>query len=270
MAPNALATLTIDDLAHLYEVFTAAHAAFVSIESMPHSYDALSASASHAIDEEISRCGSTQNQITRELVKRQPKSSREQEIMRATLLIQRAGEDIREVLHVRALTTGPLIATPRGGVKAAQQNDGFLGPARKGGAFFALAASSHPFPASLKCEMLSFAVGRQHLKAPRKPREAKRALDSSSERVASRIVVRPAALRQAGLFDLPPTWIAPCTPTLVRTAPAGPNWLHEIKHDGYRTVCVVDGGGVSIHTRQGHDWASRMPSIARALEEIAY
>jgi hypothetical protein len=29
--------------------------------------------------------------------------------MRATLLSQRAGEDITEVLHVLALTTGPLI-----------------------------------------------------------------------------------------------------------------------------------------------------------------
>ena len=116
--------------------------------------------------------------------------------------------------------------------------------------------------------MLSSAVGRQHGKPPRKPREAKRALDRSSERVASRTVVRPADLRQAGLFDLPPTWIAPAIPTLARTAPAGPNWLHEIKHDGYRTICVVDQGKVSIYTRRGHNWADRMPSIARALEGL--
>ena len=65
-------------------------------------------------------------------------------------------------------------------------------------------------------------------KPPRKRREVKRALDTQPERVASRTIVRLADLRQAGLFDLPPMWIAPpCVPTLVRTAPAGPNWLHE-------------------------------------------
>jgi hypothetical protein len=34
--------------------------------------------------------------------------SSEQEVMRATLLTQRAGEDITEVLPVLSLTTGPL------------------------------------------------------------------------------------------------------------------------------------------------------------------
>jgi hypothetical protein len=63
---------------------TAAHAAFVSIESMPHSYYAPS--ASQVIDDEISRCGLAQNHITRELEKPQPKNSGEQEVMRATLL----------------------------------------------------------------------------------------------------------------------------------------------------------------------------------------
>jgi bifunctional non-homologous end joining protein LigD len=102
-------------------------------------------------------------------------------------------------------------------------------------------------------------------KQPRKPREIKRATDAKPERVASRIITARLDLRQAGLFDLPPTWIAPAIPTLVSTAPTGPKWLHEIKHDGYRTICVIDQGNVSIYTRRGHNWADRMPSIARAL-----
>jgi bifunctional non-homologous end joining protein LigD len=102
-------------------------------------------------------------------------------------------------------------------------------------------------------------------KQPRKPRAIKRTTDTKPERIASRIVTSRPDLRQAGLFDLPPSWIAPCMPTLVRTAPTGPNWLHEIKHDGYRVVCVVDQGNVSIYTRRGHNWADRMPSIAQAL-----
>ena len=105
-------------------------------------------------------------------------------------------------------------------------------------------------------------------KQPRKPRAIKRATDTKPERIASRIVASRPDLRQAGLFDLPPTWIAPCIPTLVRTAPSGPNWLHEIKHDGYRTVCVTDRGNVSICTRRGHNWADRMPGIAQALAAL--
>jgi bifunctional non-homologous end joining protein LigD len=103
-------------------------------------------------------------------------------------------------------------------------------------------------------------------KPPRKSRAIKRASDTKPERVASRAVVpRPADPRQASLFDLPPTWIAPCVPKLVRTAPSGPEWLHEIKHDGYRTIAVIDHGKVSLFTRRGQDWSARMPSIAQAL-----
>jgi ATP-dependent DNA ligase len=80
---------------------------------------------------------------------------------------------------------------------------------------------------------------------------------------------RPASISaKHGLFDLPPTRIAPAIPTLVREAPRGPNWLHEVKHDSYRVVCVVDQGAVSIYTRRGHNWADRMPSIARALSAL--
>ena len=105
-------------------------------------------------------------------------------------------------------------------------------------------------------------------KPPRKPRAIKRGTDAKPERVTSRIVSTRHDLRQAGLFDLPPTWIAPAIPTLVREAPRGPNWLHEIKHDGYRTICVIDQGSISIYTRRGHNWADRMPSIARALSAL--
>ena len=32
----------------------------------------------------------------------------------------------------------------------------------------------------------------------------------------------------------PAGFIKPCQPTLSDKAPSGPQWLHEIKHDGYR------------------------------------
>jgi hypothetical protein len=91
-------------------------------------------------------------------------------------------------------------------------------------------------------------------KQPRGPLAIKR--DAKPERVASRIVSSRPDLRQAGLFDLPPTWIAPSIPKLgPPTAPSGLNWLREIS--------VIDQGNASIYARRGLNWTDRMPSIAR-------
>jgi hypothetical protein len=32
----------------------------------------------------------------------------------------------------------------------------------------------------------------------------------------------------------PPDFIAPCLPTISRTAPTGVGWAYEIKHNGFR------------------------------------
>jgi bifunctional non-homologous end joining protein LigD len=65
-----------------------------------------------------------------------------------------------------------------------------------------------------------------------------------------------------------PAWIEPCIPTLVKTPPIGADWLHEIKHDGYRAISVIDQGRAKIFTRRGHDWSARMPNIKAALERL--
>ena len=78
-----------------------------------------------------------------------------------------------------------------------------------------------------------------------------------------------AKLRKPELFDRPmPDWIAPCLPTLVDRPPVGPEWLHEIKWDGYRVSAYLDGGKVSIFTRGGHDWTHRFPAIAEAIAAL--
>ncbi|MDX6557811.1 MAG: hypothetical protein QOF72_860 [Blastocatellia bacterium] len=46
--------------------------------------------------------------------------------------------------------------------------------------------------------------------------------------------------------------------------PAGPDWLHEIKHDGYRLIVQRDGKRVRLFTRNGHDWSNRYPLIVEA------
>jgi hypothetical protein len=39
-----------------------------------------------------------------------------------------------------------------------------------------------------------------------------------------------------------PGLIAPCIPTLASRPPEGPQWVHEIKHDGYRLIARKTGG----------------------------
>jgi len=39
---------------------------------------------------------------------------------------------------------------------------------------------------------------------------------------------------------------------------AGPEWLHEIKHDGFRIRLERDGDRVRLITRGGNDWTKRL------------
>ncbi len=48
-----------------------------------------------------------------------------------------------------------------------------------------------------------------------------------------------------------PDWIEPQLCRLVETAPSGPEWVHEVKFDGYRIAARVDRGQVTLLTRSG-------------------
>ena len=55
-----------------------------------------------------------------------------------------------------------------------------------------------------------------------------------------------------------------------RQAPrSGPQWVHEIKWDGYRVSVYVADGKAAVRTRNGHDWTARFPAIAAAAERSA-
>jgi ATP-dependent DNA ligase len=56
----------------------------------------------------------------------------------------------------------------------------------------------------------------------------------------------------------------PCLPTRGAKVPAGKDWLHEIKHDGYRMIVQRDGKRVRLFTKNGHDWTDRYPLIVEA------
>jgi bifunctional non-homologous end joining protein LigD len=67
---------------------------------------------------------------------------------------------------------------------------------------------------------------------------------------------------------LPAGFIEPCIPILAHKPPAGPQWVHEIKHDGYRLIARRDGERVRLFTRRGYDWTERFPAIATAAAKL--
>jgi len=54
-----------------------------------------------------------------------------------------------------------------------------------------------------------------------------------------------------------PGFIKPQLATLKTKAPAGDDWIHEIKYDGYRVQFHIDGDTRKAFTRNGHDWIKR-------------
>src|SRR5882762_8060224 len=80
----------------------------------------------------------------------------------------------------------------------------------------------------------------------------------------ARSVARRPGTDAAGLQQ----WIRPQLTQLVDTAPDGPEWLHEIKFDGYRMHARLDRGAVRLLTRTGLDWTHKYPAIAAAVASL--
>ena len=66
----------------------------------------------------------------------------------------------------------------------------------------------------------------------------------------------------------PARFIEPCAPVLYEVAPAGPDWLHEIKHDGWRMIAPKAGEIVRLWSRNGRDWTADFAGIAAAVAHL--
>ncbi len=65
-----------------------------------------------------------------------------------------------------------------------------------------------------------------------------------------------------------PERLEPELATLVSQAPAGDDWLHEIKFDGYRALARVREGEAAFFTRRGQDWTAKFSSLAKELAKL--
>ena len=64
------------------------------------------------------------------------------------------------------------------------------------------------------------------------------------------------------------SFIEPCLPSPAPKPPAGPDWIHEIKHDGFRLMARRDPVGIRLITRKGNDWTARYPLVAEAVNHL--
>jgi bifunctional non-homologous end joining protein LigD len=62
--------------------------------------------------------------------------------------------------------------------------------------------------------------------------------------------------------------LKPQLATPATAAPAGPDWVHEIKYDGYRLFADIEHGEVRLITRNGLDWTGKFPELARAFAQL--
>jgi bifunctional non-homologous end joining protein LigD len=65
-----------------------------------------------------------------------------------------------------------------------------------------------------------------------------------------------------------PEFVAPQLATLVRSAPGGDEWLHELKFDGYRMVCHLNRGKARFWSRNSKDWTEKFPNLSQALKNF--
>ena len=63
-------------------------------------------------------------------------------------------------------------------------------------------------------------------------------------------------------------FIEPQLASPVDQPPEGKHWIHEVKHDGYRSQVVIERGQVRVFSRNGHDWSDRYPFIVRAATNL--
>jgi len=74
----------------------------------------------------------------------------------------------------------------------------------------------------------------------------------------------PRNRRRAGA----PEFIEPMMARAVPALPEGPQWLYELKLDGYRALVLKDGARVEIRSRRGTNLTASYPTVATAAKKL--
>jgi len=65
-----------------------------------------------------------------------------------------------------------------------------------------------------------------------------------------------------------PAFVAPQLATLVKEPPAGDLWLHELKFDGYRMLCRIDRGKVTVWSRNEKEWTGKFANVEESVKAL--
>jgi bifunctional non-homologous end joining protein LigD len=65
-----------------------------------------------------------------------------------------------------------------------------------------------------------------------------------------------------------PEFVPPQLATLVDKPPSGGEWLHELKFDGYRLLCHLEGRQIRFWTRNRKDWTVKFASVGKAVKSL--
>ena len=88
-----------------------------------------------------------------------------------------------------------------------------------------------------------------------------------TQRSASQAVKAAPSRRSRPKSSLP-LFVPPQLSKPVEKPPSGPQWVHEIKLDGFRMAARIDNGRAQLLTRTGLDWTDKYPSVIEALANV--
>lgn len=92
---------------------------------------------------------------------------------------------------------------------------------------------------------------------------------AAAKKTRARTAKKKAAKSGPSPDDLPgaveapmPTAFAPMLATAVDRPPSGSNWIYEIKWDGIRALCYVEGGHIRMVSRNGNSFDRQFPELS--------
>ena len=65
-----------------------------------------------------------------------------------------------------------------------------------------------------------------------------------------------------------PTFIPPMAAQSVTELPEGPEWVYEVKFDGYRALLLKSGAGIELRSRNNKDLTNAYPSVLAAGRKL--
>jgi len=123
-------------------------------------------------------------------------------------------------------------------------------------------------PQSVKSGQVIEELQGKKLPKPSKKVPASKATKPADQELNGAAAREPGKIKGGKQAPLP-DFIEPQLATLVKAAPTGKRWLHEIKLDGYRLQARLDDGKVKLLTRTGLDWTAKFGAeVVEALQRL--